>query len=365
MSQKEKEFVNILNIIVEEAFPADINLWPQIQTQLKTRAAHPKPFWRWSPTTRLGWISLTFILVFSFSSVTYAIGPILSQLFQADPGLQHVQESDLVQPLNLSQTIEGITITIEQAYADANRIAIEYALTGPEDRRFEPQDLRLTHLPDTDLPLSIGSGNGEGRYHFTFAAANVQGAPRQLDLQVMIYAEEWHYTDEIIELLEQYGSHQAIPADKIPRKILAGKGEKIGPFTFDFTLPFLPSQTLSIQQTVEAAGARVRLEEVSITPSQTQATLCVTPPAGGEAFTDWDPITELNTGQNAPLSAGMTTVFRHTDQEFCHQLIFPYALADQPGQWTMTVTELVGFHKTDVDKQMRPAGPWVFQFDVP
>jgi hypothetical protein len=91
----------------------------------------------------------------------------------------------------------------------------------------------------------------------------------------------------------------------------------------------------------------------------------VTPPAGGEPFTDWVPITELNTGQGDVLPAGVMTMFRQTEQEFCHRLIFPYPLADQPGQWTITVTELVGFHKTDVDKQMRPSGPWIFQFDVP
>lgn len=361
----QKEFVDILNSIVEEAVSDDVNLWPQIQAQLKPLGPPPKPVWRWSPAIRPGWISLTLILVLLFSSVAYAIGPILSHLFQTDAGLRHVEENDLVQPLNLSQTIDGITITIEQAYADANRIAIEYSLTGPADRRFEPRDLHLTHLPDTDLPPVIGSGDGEGGYHLTFEAANIQGTPRQLDLQVIMYAEEWRYTDEILELLDQYGSHDAIPADKIPRKILVDNGEKIGPFVFEFAIPFLPSQTLSIQQTVEASGAQVRLEEVSITPSQAQATICVTPPAGGEPFTDWIPITELNTGQSDTLSAGMTTMFHQTGSEFCHHLIFPYPLADQPGRWTVTVTELVGFHKTDVDKQMRLAGPWVFQFDVP
>ena len=76
---------------------------------------------RWLPTTRLGWISLTFILALMFNGGIYAAGPILNRFFQTNLGLWRVEQNNLIQPLNLSQTIDGITITLEQAYLDANR----------------------------------------------------------------------------------------------------------------------------------------------------------------------------------------------------------------------------------------------------
>ncbi len=359
-----KEIVSGLKGMAEEAMPANLDLWPTIQAQLEPPTTRFRDY-RYRPVTRLGWIGLTIILLLMFSTVAYAISPILRQLFQTDPGLKHVEETDLVQPLHLSQTIAGVTIIVEQAYADANRITIGYTLEVPEGHHYKPRNLTLTWLPNTDLPPTIGHGDGTGGYNLSFDTTVIQDAPRQLDLQLAIYTEEFVYPPKFNKLLDQYGSVEKIPADQLLELPDPTTGDEVEPFIFKFTIPFLPSQTLSIQQTVEVGGIQVRLEEVSITPSQTEAIMCVTPPAEGEAFTDWNPITEIDTGQGAPLSVGAMTLFHQSDQEFCHRLIFPYALADQPGQWTMTVTELVGFHKTNVDKQMRPAGPWIFQFDVP
>ncbi len=40
-------------------------------------------------------------------------------------------------------------------------------------------------------------------------------------------------------------------------------------------------------------------------------------------------------------------------------------LYDQRGEWTLTVTELVGFDLAQPGEQTRLAGPWVFHFRVP
>ncbi len=361
----KKKVIDTLNIIAEDEIPGNVDLWPALHTRLGTSTAQVKSYVRW-PTIRLGWAGLTIIILLLFSSVAYAISPVLRQLFiNTDPGLQHVEETNLVQPLHLSQTIDGLIVTIEQAYADANRVAVGFTFVDPEGRRFDLQNIRLTYLPDTELPPMGAGGSGDGRYHLNFDASAVQDAPRQLDLQFVVYAEEWFYTPEIIELVKKYGSHEAIPDDKIPRKIVGGIGDKTGPFVFNFTIPFLPSQTLSIQQTVEAGNIQVRLEEVSITPSESQATVCVTPPVEDDTFTEWIPIANLDAGQEDTVSNGGSYTLSQTEQEFCHRLIFPYSLADQPGQWTVTITEVVGFSNEDYNKQMRLSGPWVFQFDVP
>lgn len=282
-----------------------------------------------------------------------------------DPGWQYIEETELTEPLKLSQTMTDVTVTVDQAYADANRIAVDYTVAITGQRDFRPLDVKLTWLPDTELPRTTGHGDGTGRYNLSFDATAIQTTARQLDLQLEIYTTEFVYPPELKRLIGQYGSIEQIPRDKLMGQPDITKGERVGPFSFDFSIPFLPSQTLSPQQSTEVRRIKILLEEMVITPSQTQATLCATPLSNDGAFTDWTPITTLKTNQGELMSSGAATVLRQTDQEICYRLTFPYPLADQSGQWTLTVTELVGFHSIVDDKQLRLGGPWVFQIDVP
>ncbi len=359
-----KKITTELNSEAEKAIPDNLDLWPTIQTQLISSATRLRRF-RYRPITRLARIALTIVALLMVSGVAYAISPILRQLFQTDPGLQHVEETDLVQPFHLSQTNADLTITVEQAYADSNRITIGYTLEAPEGRHYKPRKEKLTWLPDTDLPPTIGHGDGTGGYNLSFNTRAIEGNPRHLDLRLEMYAEEFIYPPEFKKLLDQYGSVEEIPEDQLVGLPALTRGNEVGPFIFNFSIPFLSYQTLSIEQTVEAAGARVQLVEIEIAPSQTQAILCVTPPAEGAGYVDWIPIITLTTGSGREVSGGGSQVISEKDQEICHQLFFPHPLADQPGEWTLTVTELVGFSHEDPDRQMRPAGPWVFKFTVP
>ncbi len=62
-----------------------------------------------------------------------ATSPLGQQLWQrGDPGTAYVEQAGFVRELRLSATHEGVTITLERAYADANRIVIGYTLGVPE-----------------------------------------------------------------------------------------------------------------------------------------------------------------------------------------------------------------------------------------
>ena len=54
-----------------------------------------------------------------------------------------------------------------------------------------------------------------------------------------------------------------------------------------------------------------------------------------------------------------------TGEEGCYCYGFLAPLYDQRGEWTLTVTELVGFDLAGQGEQTRLAGPWVFRFRVP
>ena len=64
---------------------------------------------------------------------------------------------------------------------------------------------------------------------------------------------------------------------------------------------------------------------------------------------------------------GSVTTVNETGEEdcYCYGHGFLAPLYDQRGEWTLTVTELVGFDLAPPYEQTRLAGPWVFHFRVP
>ncbi len=50
-----------------------------------------------------------------------------------NPDLQQVQEAGLFQEVNLFQEMEGFTVTVQRAYADANRILVGFTLEQPAE----------------------------------------------------------------------------------------------------------------------------------------------------------------------------------------------------------------------------------------
>lgn len=364
---KKEKISQTMNIIAEETVPANLDLWPQIQSKLQP--PHDRPFWLGLiPTTPLGRGIAAAMLVLLFGGVAYAVGPLVSQLFQAEAGLKHVQETDLVQPLNLSQTIDGVTFVLDQAYADGNRVVLGYTVISPEDQQYAPQRETLMDLSGVVLPPMLGYGDGAGHYIRSFDASPVQATSHRLDLRLVIYAEEFTLPPEAVELLKAFsqpdGSVAEIPDSLIEKLPPKPKGKTVGPFTFSFSIPFLPSRRIEIQQVFETADASVRLERIVITPSETQAFICLKPPPDGAHYTEWIPITALDTGEGESIANAASYTLSQTEHEVCHRLFFPYPLAGRSGQWTLTVTELVGFSQEDPMQQRRLTGPWSFQFSV-
>ena len=372
---KEQQVAQILQEIAEQEVPANLDLWPAIQARLQSQE---RPS-RWSqvmPASRLGWAFLVLILFLAFGAVAYALAPIvMSRLFQQEAGLRHVEQANLVQELNLSQTVDGVTVTLQRAYADANRVVVGFTVIGPDGQRYDPHRVILTDANGTVFPPTIGMGvtgqsdilevelpPGQGGYVFSFDAAAIQGTPPALYLRLMMELEEFVLPTDAFELPPIPDSPPAEPPDSMVVEVLpAPEGAIVGPFTFDFSVPFIPGCTVEAQQTVEAAGIAVRLERVVVTPSETRAILCFDPPDGDS---EWTPtIVTLDAGDGQDLSGFSRR--SGIGEESCSLHSYPAALADRSGLWTLTVTELVGMDPTPPGEQTRLAGPWVFHFVVP
>lgn len=396
---KEQQVTQVLQEIAEQEVPASLDLWPAIQARLQT--PRQASLWaRWMPATRLGWAFLVLTLFLSFGAVVYALAPIvMSRLFQQEAGLRHVEQASLVQELNLSQTVGGVTVTLQRAYADANRIVVGFTISGPAGQRYDSRQVMLTDAAGTIFPegplmygvtgqsdiLEVELPPGEESYVISFDAAAIQGTPSVLHLRLTMEVEEFVLPPNAPELSPTPDSPPAEPPDSMVIVVLeplpASEGTIVGPFTFDFSVPFIPGHTVEVQQTVEAAEVAVRLERVVVTPSETQVILCFEPP--DEEGKDWVPIATLDTGNGQDLS-GLGSQLSGTSEEICYRDIYLDALTGRSGPWTLTVTELVGedinqlqilrqadsavvsVNAADAAKfQTRLAGPWVFHFVVP
>lgn len=70
-------------------------------------------------------------LLLVFTSATYAVGELLASTWEQDPGLSRVSKAGLVTELNLAQTHDDVTVTIERAYADTSRLALGIRIDAP------------------------------------------------------------------------------------------------------------------------------------------------------------------------------------------------------------------------------------------
>jgi hypothetical protein len=374
---KERQVARILQGIAEDEIPATLDLWPAIRAQVQPRRPSsqrvPSRRARLVPATRLGWAFLALALALASGAVAYAVAPALSRVFQMEAGLQHIEQADLIQELDLSQTVDGLTVTLERAYADANRIVVGFTIKDLNGQRYEARHLALTDAAGTVFPETVGYGvsgqsdilkvslpPGEGAYVLAFDAGTVTGAPEALDLRLVMELEELVLPPDTPSPSPTLASSPAEPPEPVVVELVPmPEGTIVGPFTFDFSVPFIPGRTVEVHQTVQAAGVAITLEEMTVAPSETRAILCFDPPDRGSK--EWFLITA---GDGQDLAGGAVSRFSRTGEE-CHRVIYLGALAGRSGLWTLTVTELVGFDLAQPWGQTRLAGPWVFYFRAP
>jgi hypothetical protein len=338
----ERQIGQSLHELAGQAVPDDLDLWPAIRARVTPR--HRCRWVQLRPTTRLGRVFLVLALCLALGAGAWAVSPIVDRLFRVDPGLNHVGQAGLGQDLALSQMVDGVTVTLERAYADANRIAIGLTVRGSCVLGYDLAHVALSDVRDRTLPLSTGMGvkgqsdvlqlelpSGEGAHVLSFDASALQGAPSALDLRLVV---------------------------EVARSPVLLNKHVIGPFIFDFSLPFNPGQVVDVQQRVTTASVDVELRQVVVTPSETRVLLCLGVP--GEMGTSWGAVSTLRTE-----TGQANGVWVRSAEQGCAFHGFLPPLYDQPGEWTLTVTELLMHDRTQPGESTRIAGPWVFQFRVP
>lgn len=335
---------------------------------------------RWFSLTRRMWrptsaVAAALVAILILASGGYATAPHLMQMMQRtlqtnDPAASYVAEHALGQELHRSQTIDGVTVTLERVYADANRIIIFYG--------YEVRDLRGSDGDWGTGEIHLTDSTGR-TYRSLFqqeqydpatpgvSAGVISFDPGTLPVDAgdvtfrMIVPGVGAFRDAVTSFSN---GRQAIPDDQIVRVA--------GPWIFDFTTPVIPGRIAEVNKTVTANGIAVQLDRVVITLSAARVYFRFPAdgnppaPAAGAVMrlttlgwsSDWGWLYWLPWLPQSPRVAWLTE-----DNTYAYD--FPMPPHDKRGPWKLTFKEFQIFRPGIDSEQTHWTGPWVFRFKVP
>jgi len=190
-------------------------------------------------------------------------------------------------PENISQTINGVTTTIDWAYVDESRVAISYSVSGldwPDGSTIDGMQQVQMSIPAISSSRSGGfSGGGGANVTFTQNGA-LTGSSDQFLLGGALDAEKYPEINLNVD---------------IP---VVGPTE-IGTFHFNFNIPVLNGFNLeNIDQTVVANNVAMTLKSLIVNPSHVEALICFQMPSD----VDWGLMTSVLTvnGKDYSTSGG-------------------------------------------------------------
>lgn len=366
----EQLITQTLREYAEHEVPSGLDGWRAIRNRVQQRqsslASRSKLR---APATRIGWAATLIVVLLSVSAATYAVAPILSRAF-TEAGLQNVEESNLGEQVNLSQTINGYTVTVQRVYADSNRIVIGYTLDSSQGADL-PAEVSLTNDKGTEFPAISGNGTGmeagTAGHVLIFDSTVLQDTPPLLKLHLKMELVDFSLGLEPAPTAGLNNSNTAGAKGPSTGKIGAG------PFNFSLSVPVISARSIEVQQTARAANVDVTLERLIITPSETRAILRWVSPDGKldpTRFT-WTPVVSLEEGYTyanpqPDANNGWANQSRQLGDDRW-SATFPAILYNNSGEWTLAVTEIVGTEKSEggANQQERIAGPWIFHFTLP
>ena len=159
------------------------DLWPEIAQRAQNRV-RSAPRQAISP---LGWVALAVALLVLTGTAAYAAAPILRGVYRINPTWNQ-SAADASHPVDMSQTQGDCTVTVEQVFADSERILIGGSVHGPETMSLSPTKLSLVTGDGIDLPFVDGAGDaredGTSAWVWAFDATGLDALPPELDLRL-------------------------------------------------------------------------------------------------------------------------------------------------------------------------------------
>ena len=344
--------------------PEDGDLWPRIKAKVsvkRTSMGHAKA--RLSLTVMIVLVALIVV-----ATVAYACYRIM-----IDPGLQSVENKGLV--VNYNQTSEptvfaavptqlmqasgpskthnGITVTLNWAYADENRLALQMTVEGfkpPEGAQISDFICKL--YVSNQQGVSIGSidpvdvqiqKDKPGQpILLTYVSNQTIDASRHdhlnlsMDLTIGACGPRWNFGEVTIP---GQGTQTPTPPPLI------------GNYHFDIIVPVYQGLTLTPNQTLETDGVSVRLETITFSPSFTSLHICFESTGDRKFnFADWIPQVSIQAGDKQPVNLDTYMGVTVGDSSSCDEMGIPIPINPKLEPIRVIVQKI----------QAGPAGPWIF-----
>ena len=205
-----------------------------------------------------------FIVLSGFAFAALGFGPRLQLLFNFDPATKQLALAQLFTQYNQTQKVDGHTITLSAAYADANNVIVGYQSDLPLRSSNKITQVIISNSgnsgnnPNQDslVPYArLSTTNGQPLGHISEMA--IIGA-----LQKELNAQLSTFDGSTIK-----GNPHSLT---LTLTLLYTKQTTLHKVTFHFTVPFHPGRVLPLHQSVFAHGETLTLDHAVITPSETR-----------------------------------------------------------------------------------------------
>jgi hypothetical protein len=249
--------------------------------------------------------------------------------------------------IGLSQTVDGYTVTIDRAYADATRLALAISVVDELKRETTRQvEAFSTIVTDQDGEYSSGGG-AVSRPDGRFAAVNVAWKQPAV-LPLPAGPRQFHVVLPFIRVDDgstpppHTDPNEWDPLRRVP-----------GPWTFDFELIVDGGTTVTPDAVAEVDGIRVSVPRLIAAAGIVRVEMRI---EGDLPPGDWSPIGEVRHGGKVlPLVFGNLAAGPDGMVAF----MTDGGVSNASGEWTVTIEELAG------NSEERLQGPWVVHFTAP
>lgn len=339
-------------------------LWSKIKSHhIRPQTENRASLWRWHPA----WIVVAFLLLLAIA-LFIGFGPknvyafIRQFLGLTDVGIQSIQEAGLVSELemtaeptlippeptyagtprevssvDISETLEGVTLTLDWVYVDELQLALSWT-TDP--------------LP-ADLTFGMATVTFDG-----FTALQEQGVIQSLQEekdQLMFISYQLIQVDRVGEMINFSVELPLVRQTEV-------SSEVVGHFHFDLQdIPIFRGRTVGLQQTYASQinGFEIRLETIKIMPSLTELVVCYLPANEDAPLWNLENATlQINNGEETGYRS--YDVLDNIGEDRCIQLGFEVEGAAEAGQMIFRVYDLAA---DTLEETI--SGMWQFYIGIP
>lgn len=326
-----RRVTQLLESIAQQEIDENMDLWQGIH-------AHIQPKRKPSAVLRIVRVALLIIILAVVSAGAYAF----YQRTVGDPGIQGASDAGLFYEINQTQTINGVTVTLQRGYADLQRFAIEYTVQGLSMDRIQFALTSHQMLQDTmgnTFSFSSGGPTEESTTEeFRVSIQYYTQAVRQGNTPEAFIIDNDYFANQYETLPEQMDFVLTLDfyRDSFGEPIVENPPE---PFVFEFSIPLIAGVILEPNVTLEDQGLAVTVERITLSPSQTEVRLCHELPDPR----DWQPVAHLVIGDEPALPSGWGIVSREeflNTERRCRDMRFDGFYEGEPVTLSLTVDRL-------------------------